>query len=79
MPVSKESVLKVFHEQVIRPLDPAIAEKISTLLSPLIDELNHVEPAMNVQPSLVFQSTHNFAEGCVLANDGTGVGLPPNF
>lgn len=78
MPISKESILNLFHEEVKRPMDPAMAEKLANLLSPIIDELNSIEPAMFVQPSLVFQSTHSFMEGCEISSDGKDLGFPPS-
>lgn len=55
MPISAESVQKLFIEQVKRPIDPALAEQVVNLLSPFIDGLNTIEVPMDVQPSIVFQ------------------------
>ncbi|MFD2615605.1 hypothetical protein [Paenibacillus gansuensis] len=55
MPISAESVQKLFIEQVKRPIDPALTEHVVGLLSPFIDGLNMIEVPMEVQPSIVFQ------------------------
>lgn len=60
MPLSKESVEKLFAEQVGRPVAPDDAEAIAALVNPLIEALNAVDPQpiFLLEPSTVFQPAY---------------------
>lgn len=58
MPLSAESMQRMFAEQVGREIEPRIAEAAVGLLSMLIDGLNTIDmaPMLLVEPSIAFEA-----------------------
>lgn len=65
MSVSKESLERLFAEQVGRPIDPADAEAAAVFVNIINGALNAVdpEPIFRVEPSIVFQPGYGPEKG----------------
>jgi hypothetical protein len=60
MPLSRETVERLFAEQVGRPIDPELAAAIAAMVGPLSDALQAVdpEPLFLIEPSTPFQASY---------------------
>lgn len=65
MPLTAESLQRMFAEQVGRPLDPQTAAAAAGLVSMLTDALNAIdpEPLFLVEPNMAFEAAYRVPTG----------------
>jgi hypothetical protein len=58
MPISEDTVRRLYAEQVGRPIDPPLAAAIADIASVMLEGLNNVDLAGRwwLEPSLVFEA-----------------------
>lgn len=65
MTISRETITRLFEEQVGRPIEPEVAQAVVGLVEGLYEALNDVEPEpiFLVEPSLAFDAAYPLPPG----------------